>query len=583
MKNYLLTWYGLTDLKAALGLEETDGPVLNALKTGEYTDVVVLAYTDQSKDPKGFSDAQLEEWEDWRTAPKGTVSAPSRDKVQDLLDAVANTPAGHAFFQQRLDWELEALGIAVDITVLPQRLGHLNDAEGIYAAASSAVKSALADPSEKTITTFVSPGTPVMAYTWALIARSNPQLRIGVISSSNPREPPERISLPSTLLSAHITPSADTINADHQRYDLVIHLLGEQTLPIYYGLRQFPAEKSLILTTSNYEAEARRIAKAAGIAPTPITIADAFRQEDTRKALAKQVQKLPSDAKVAINLTGGTKLMFAGALTACWELGLDPFYFEVNNHNVVFLRDGSQLPFVGISDVEDFLRAGDFTTVNEGRWIPGSPRDKRRDATPELWQRRDALRGLYKTWEFGHFMTRNDADHASFDFSWSGGKATRGVDGTSTLTLKDTDIAVPNEDFFTFLSGGWLEEYVYGLLLPLHEEGLVRDVRVGFVAGYRDGAASSGDKLAQEFDCMFTDGKRLWIVECKAGPVKQEAIQKLENNVRTYGGVAARGILTASFPLSGANANRLEGSHSLRALVGEDLTTENLRRIIQRA
>ncbi len=37
MKHYLLTWYGMTDLCAVLGIEDTQGPVLSALKTGEYS------------------------------------------------------------------------------------------------------------------------------------------------------------------------------------------------------------------------------------------------------------------------------------------------------------------------------------------------------------------------------------------------------------------------------------------------------------------------------------------------------------------------------------------------------------------
>jgi len=35
--------------------------------------------------------------------------------------------------------------------------------------------------------------------------------------------------------------------------------------------------------------------------------------------------------------------MFAGALAACWELGLAPFYIEIKHHNVIFLRDGSHV------------------------------------------------------------------------------------------------------------------------------------------------------------------------------------------------------------------------------------------------
>ena len=49
MKKYLLTWYGITDLRAAMGLEKSDGPVLGALRAGNYTDVCILAYTNKEK------------------------------------------------------------------------------------------------------------------------------------------------------------------------------------------------------------------------------------------------------------------------------------------------------------------------------------------------------------------------------------------------------------------------------------------------------------------------------------------------------------------------------------------------------
>lgn len=116
---------------------------------------------------------------------------------------------------------------------------------------------------------------------------------------------------------------------------------------------------------------------------------------------------------------------------------------------------------------------------------------------------------------------------------------------------------------------------------PLQDEGTVRDIRVGFEAGYRDSARDKQHSLAQEFDCLFTDGKRLWMVECKAGPVKQEAIQKLENNLKHYGGVAARGILVSSFPLTSANTKRLETLPAIMAVHPDHLTTEMLRIIIK--
>jgi hypothetical protein len=46
-----------------------------------------------------------------------------------------------------------------------------------------------------------------------------------------------------------------------------------------------------------------------------------------------------------------------------------------------------------------------------------------------------------------------------------------------------------------------------------------------------------------ELDITFTDGYSLYIVECKAGFVKQEHVMKLQNLVRFYGGIEGRGIL----------------------------------------
>ena len=49
MKKYLMTWYGITDLRASIGLEQTTGPVLGALLADDYTDVVILGFTHPDK------------------------------------------------------------------------------------------------------------------------------------------------------------------------------------------------------------------------------------------------------------------------------------------------------------------------------------------------------------------------------------------------------------------------------------------------------------------------------------------------------------------------------------------------------
>jgi hypothetical protein len=108
-------------------------------------------------------------------------------------------------------------------------------------------------------------------------------------------------------------------------------------------------------------------------------------------------------------------------------------------------------------------------------------------------------------------------------------------------------------------------------------------VRVGMEVGFQQVVAAKHEMPAQEFDCAFTDGKRLWIVECKAGVVKQDAIQKLENNLRQYGGVAARGLFVSGLPLNDANQSRIDSIPSITAVHPDHLSTDMLRLIIQTA
>ena len=587
MKHYLLTWYGMTDLRAALKLEESDGPVLSALRTGEYSDAVILAYTDPTKDQRAFAGHLHEEWRQWATAPPSNRPLLSREQSNQFVDALSNTESGHELFAEWLRRTLELLGVDLSIQVIPRELKKLNDARGIHAAATDAIRTALRDAADKKVTTYVSPGTPVMAYTWALIARSNPQLKIGVISSSDPRKPPERIELPKTLLGSTIQAKKRS-KADSIDYDLVIHLMGEQTIPVMFGMRQFSSKGHLIITTKEYEVQARWLSNIAGSRSEPEILADPFKPAETRKAIIRLIADLPPEARVAVNMTGGTKLMFAGALSACWESDLTPFYVEIKNHNIILLRDGTYVPFVGISDVEDFLSAGGFNTVSSGYWSdsPTMARNQRLSATQKLWANRDALGDLYKSKSFQEFMSRWDRSRSKdrqkllFSFAWMRGKACIENEGPPELILNGETITLPRHGFFRFLAGEWLEEYVYSLLRPLESEGLIRDVRVGLEVAYQTGDSDAPRHIAQEFDVSFTDGKRLWIVECKAGYVKQDAIQKLENNLRVYGGIAARGLLVSGFPLRDEHRKRLATLPSIVAIEPEQLSTETLRFII---
>ena len=83
-----------------------------------------------------------------------------------------------------------------------------------------------------------------------------------------------------------------------------------------------------------------------------------------------------------------------------------------------------------------------------------------------------------------------------------------------------------------------------------------------------------------EFDCVFTDGHRLFIVECKAGAVKQDHIQKLENNLKLYGGIAAKGLLISAFPVTPMLQMRMSNSTAIRYVQPDRNSTQGLRNTI---
>ena len=586
-KHFLLSWYGITDLRAALGFEESNGPILSALLTGSYTDIVILGYTDPSKSDQKVNYEYFAAWEEWRNAPLLQRGQFDRHEQTVVTEGVSNTSQGHQIFVDWLTSKLADAEINVSVHFQNHVLKKLNDASGIHSAASNAVRFVLQDANEKQITVYISPGTPIMAYTWALIARSNPHLDMAVLASSNPNVSPEEVQIPRSLMSPTIT-SPEHGATDTSHYDLVIHLLGAQSLPVFLGIRQFESAQHRVITSNEFRKTADRMIAETSIVSSAVLVDDPFRPGDTRRLIEDMVRQIGPDLKVAVNVTGGTKLMFAGALSACWDLGLDPVYFEVQNHNLVFLRTGVNVPFVGISDLDDFIKAAGYVVSRPGRRSddPEDASNLRLPAAKQVWEQRDSLSGLYRDRLFLKFsddwnrhLPRQERDKLTFDFEWRKSRVFLTSNGESHLILNGQEISVPSRGLFSFISGHWLEDYLYALLRPLVDEGIIRDLRVGMEVGYQRYPHSDLDTFS-ELDCAFSDGNRLWIVECKAGSIKQEAIQKLENNVRQYGGVSAKGLFVSALPPKGVHKSRLENSTTVSAIDPRLLSTESLKALI---
>jgi len=178
VRRYLLTWYGITDLRVSLGIEKSNGPILSALLAEQYSDIVVLAYSNSEKDNKISEHDFLQELK--------AIDFNNYQSVWDFINKYSNTELAHNHFKAWLTEQLQKHGQQVKIFLNPVHLKYLNDTESIYEAAIKSLNSISGQKNEKLVTLYLSPGTPVMAFVWAFTALSHPEIKKRMIASPHP-------------------------------------------------------------------------------------------------------------------------------------------------------------------------------------------------------------------------------------------------------------------------------------------------------------------------------------------------------------------------------------------------------------
>ena len=571
MKKYLMTWYGMTDFRASLGLEQTTGPVLGALLAEDYTDVVILGFTHPDK-----TENRADEFQQKTAEIEGSDSAIARP----FLDLFSNTAEAHNHFNQWLEKQLRDAGKKVDVSFHPVVLKHLNDTEGIYEAATQSLNTVAALEGEKLVTLYLSPGTPVMAFVWAFAALRHPTLKKRLIASSQPGRPPEQISLPNEWLEWHGR-QVRTTNTESDQYDVIFHLFGEQRMPNLLGVIQFSSKKHIFVNSAQFPADVMK--QFLGEAEYGEIAVDPYDPENVRSTILNLIEKMPADAKVGFNLTGGTKLMYAGALAACRKVNATPFYFNSRNNQLVYLNDFKTVETKLIPSVETFiqLNGNNLFISKAGHWadIPGIESPDRKSLTNELWQVRSKISRLYRD------LSRYNDSFQPFELHKGDIYIKLSKDKSAKISIGPKHFEFKEwPDFAKYLSGGWFEEYTFMKLQPLVDAGLIKDMRIGLEVSFKDDDADKnsssfkkqlsnlfGDTY-QELDITFTDGRRLFIIECKAGNVNSEHVMKLQNIVRYFGGIEGRAVLASCFsPSNNVVRKKIDESKNLQSVSGNKL------------
>ncbi|MBR3922835.1 MAG: DUF1887 family protein, partial [Kiritimatiellae bacterium] len=581
-----LTWYGITDFRSSLDFERGGtGPILGALMSDEYSSVIILGcgLDERENDVAGVSKTQFD-------AEHAEVDKTNFKQMADFVQRYANTTLAHDHYVNWLKSSMEAVGCGAEVQFRPIKLKKLNDTEAIYEAANSAISFVSREHPAAMISLFLSPGTPVMAFVWALVALNFPRIKKRLISSSQPNKNPESISLPEEWMewNGRQSREAEDLTED---FDVCFHLFGDQRLPSYWGIKQFNSQKHVFVTSKTYRPyELKPFLGDAAFASINV---DPYDPEDVRTKILKWLETVPNNARVAFNLTGGTKMMYAGALSACRKINGFPFYFNIKSNSMINLLTFMAEPIKGIKSIEPFfaLNGHNLKIANEGNWydIPDINIPNRKELMLQLARHPGDLAKRYKELANASDVKLHNGKvtregFVPFDINSNSFSASIDASGKAHLSISNRTYEFAHfPGFAKFITGGWFEEWVYYSLKPLADNGKIFDLRIGFEVSFEAlvkakhfyGENNTEDKSFQELDITFTDGSRLYIIECKAGKVTSEHVMKLENVIEKFGGVGGRGILAACFePDDEVVKKRLRESRACKLVFGQNLAEQ---------
>lgn len=249
-------------------------------------------------------------------------------------------------------------------------------------------------------------------------------------------------------------------------------------------------------------------------------------------ALDDAYKKHPDDEWI-VNLTGGTKPMSIGAYAFSKDRGPKTLYIAAGNqHHAIDLLGGPSVTLDHHVSTAEFLAGYGFDLQNadameknerEARnWIEIAAALTAHHEDPSLQQMLGKLQNLKKTNKNG--LTLSDEDGVSLKDAALRSMIARDFHLTESGTHLTGHL---DKHAVEFLTGKWLEVFVWSLFLPFVNQG-IWDLHLGAII-----AKGNGPGENNEFDVSFMQDQSLSIVECKTGeqehdPSANSTLYKIE-------------------------------------------------------
>lgn len=336
-----------------------------------------------------------------------------------------------------------------------------------------------------------------------------------------------------------------------------------------------PTEVCLLGATSAVDSSVRleKILKQAGISVSRWEVADPWDIEQVRTRVKKWIAS-QAGGDIALNVTGGTRPMGLGAYEVFVSENRPVYFVNPINDSVDWLLPHGQVSM----PLADRIKFPAFFSARDMRLV-----ECKKDGIPSnLRSLTDTLiRGLHR-FERPLSILNALASHSEGSLvsppleDWQRRDAVLleliglfASEGLLTL-VKGAHLRFPDEDSRFFVNGGWLEQYVFDVLVRMRGKGaLIQDLARSLSVEWD----VDGSPVKNEIDVAFIADNRPYLIECKTrkfdsdegeDSLASEAIYKLDTLRCAICGVGGRAMLVSYRGIKKAAKQRAD---ELRILV----------------
>jgi hypothetical protein len=329
-----------------------------------------------------------------------------------------------------------------------------------------------------------------------------------------------------------------------KKYDTQICLVSGQSVPNVTPImdESVRPEKIILCATNAMRASAcglQAYFKRKSIESEILELGDAYDFKELKERFLELASTFDAPEKVAVNLTGGTKLMTIAAQEVFGE-DFNLFYV-IPEKDVIVMITNENAPHYEIQDkikIEDFFEIHGYkvNSIERKKNISSESRRLFEKLLPRMDEYAKAigvLNGLaHEAWRKRSLQIRNEIPEASWNMLalFQGHGAIEYYD--------DKKIIFRDESGRAFCNGFWLEEYVYLELRKWSDELALQDFAVSVEIENPHG-------VKNEIDAAFLHNNSLHLIECKTSRMNEKGadVVYMRDTISGFAGLYTKGIL----------------------------------------